>query len=567
MGRTEARLKNWIEQGKSLSGCNPTLAEEWDYEKNAPLLPTEVLRSSSKKVWWKDKEGHGWQATINSRDRGSGCPYCSGKKVLPGYNDLAKLFPDIASEFDTEKNSNIRPSDVLSGTAKKYWWKCKNGHTWEAAVVQRTKGGTGCPFCSGQKVWMGFNDLASQMPNVAEEWDYEKNEPHRPEEYTVKSTFKAWWRCEKGHSWQVSVANRASGTGCPVCANKVIVAGENDLATLYPEVAKEWDSEKNGSLSPNEVAISSGKKIWWRCAKGHSWRTTIASRTAGSKCPECTKEQHTSFPEKAILFYVRKMGYEVENNQRYDFLSGKEIDIFIPELKMGIEYDGGAFHTDSERDIQKNRLCEKSGIRLIRVRESECPNLPNDIYVITVLKNDKASLTDAIKSLSSLIGYPSLDVDVARDEVSILELQNRQYRDNSLFTAKPELLSEWDAEKNAGLDPYSFSIGSRHEVWWKCKNNHSWKQSISHRYSGKGCPYCAGQKVWKGFNDFATAYPELLEEWDYDKNELKPDEVTKTSGKKVFWKCKNGHSWEAAINNRVKNHGCPYCYRLQRKKK
>ena len=261
------------------------------------------------------------------------------------------------------------------------------------------------------------------------------------------------------------------------------------------------------------------------------------------------------------------MGYDVENNQRCDCLLGRELDIYLPDLKIGIEYDGGAFHTDTERDIQKNRLCEKSGIRLIRVRESVCPKLPDDIEVITVLKNDKASLTEAIKELSSLIGCSSLNVDVERDEVGILKLQDRQQRDNSLFVVKPELLAEWDDEKNKGLDPYSFSIGSRHEVWWKCKNNHSWKQSISHRYSGKGCPYCAGQKVWKGFNDFATAYPKLLEEWDYDKNVIKPDEVTKTSGRKVFWKCSKGHSWEAAINNRVKNHGCPHCYKQQQKKK
>ena len=398
MGRTEARLKNWIDQGKSLSDCNPELAKEWDYEKNAPLLPTQVLRSSSKKVWWRDEEGHCWQATINSRDRGNGCPYCSGHKVLTGFNDLATLFPDLALEFDVEKNKNLTSSDILAGTSKKYWWKCKKGHTWEAAVVQRTKAGTGCPFCSGQKVWAGFNDLASQMPDVAAEWDYDKNESHRPEEYTLKSTFKAWWLCKKSHSWQATIANRANGTGCPICANKIIIAGINDLATLYPEIEKEWDYVKNSGLSPREVAVSSGKKVWWKCAKGHSWKTTIASRTGGSRCPECTKELHSSFPEKAILFYVREMGYDVENNQRYDCLLGRELDIYLPDLKIGIEYDGGAFHTDTERDIQKNRLCEKSGIRLIRVRESVCPKLPDDIEVITVLKNDKASLTEAINT-------------------------------------------------------------------------------------------------------------------------------------------------------------------------
>lgn len=203
MGRAESRIKKWIEQGKSLFDCNAELAEEWDYEKNAPLTPSEVLRSSSVKVWWKDSKGHGWEATVNSRDRGSGCPYCSGKKVLLGYNDLETLFPNIAIEFDKEKNYPIVSSMVLAGTAKKYWWKCKEGHSWQATVVQRTKSGTGCPFCSGQKVLEGYNDLQSRLPKLAAEWDYDKNGTNTPKQFTIKSTYRAWWRCERGHSWQI----------------------------------------------------------------------------------------------------------------------------------------------------------------------------------------------------------------------------------------------------------------------------------------------------------------------------------------------------------------------------
>ena len=65
-----------------------------------------------------------------------------------------------------------------------------------------------------------------------------------------------------------------------------------------------------------------------------------------------------------------------------------------------------------------------------------------------------------------------------------------------------------------------------------------------------------------------TINPALAEEWNYEKNtELTPEDVTANSNKKVWWKCSNGHEWQAVIYNRNKGNGCPVCAKERRKKK
>ena len=131
-----------------LETVNPEIAKEWDYEKNT-LLPSEVTRCSGKVVWWKCEKGHSWKITVSSRTKGSGCPYCCNQKILAGYNDLQTLEPEIASEWDYDKNK-LKPSEVAAYSNKKFWWKCQNGHSWKSAISGRTKGGQGCPYCVGK---------------------------------------------------------------------------------------------------------------------------------------------------------------------------------------------------------------------------------------------------------------------------------------------------------------------------------------------------------------------------------------------------------------------------------
>ena len=135
----------------------------------------------------------------------------------------------------------------------------------------------------------GFNDLASQNPVLAAQWDTERNGTLTPQQVTLASNRKAWWICEKGHSFQAVIASRANGTGCPYCTNKKVLAGFNDLATVEPRIAAEWHPTLNGSLTPEMVTAGSRKKVWWECAYGHVWKAAIYSRAGKRKCgcPVC----------------------------------------------------------------------------------------------------------------------------------------------------------------------------------------------------------------------------------------------------------------------------------------
>lgn len=194
----------------------------------------------------------------------------------------------LLREWDTARNAPLTPQAVTYGSHTPVWWRCENGHEWEAVVYTRTHG-SGCPFCAGKKAQAGFNDLATQYPELARQWDYTKNIPVLPADVTTGSHRLVWWKCEKGHSWRASVRSRVSGNGCPVCAGRQLLAGENDLATRFPELAQEWDRQKNGTLTPESAIPGSSRRVWWHCKAGHSWFASISSRAyRNSGCPVCT---------------------------------------------------------------------------------------------------------------------------------------------------------------------------------------------------------------------------------------------------------------------------------------
>lgn len=135
-----------------------------------------------------------------------------------------------------------------------------------------------------------------KQPTVAssdklmKEWDFERNIDLNPEQITWGSEIMAWWKCE-GHSYLQMVNHHAHGSKCPYCCGKQTLPGFNDLATMNPELAAQWNDDKNGSLKPYDVRACSNKKVWWKCDKGHSWRSPINGRNAGNGCPYCSNRK------------------------------------------------------------------------------------------------------------------------------------------------------------------------------------------------------------------------------------------------------------------------------------
>ena len=344
------------------SSGNEHLLAEWDSEKNSPLTPESVSYGSRTRISWRCEKGHEWQAAIYTRTSGSGCPYCAGVKLEIGKSDLQSCFPELIKQWHPDKNGNLSPALLSSGSHRKVWWRCEKGHEWQAEVKSRT-GGMGCPVCANRVVLPGENDLATTQPELARQWDAEKNSFPTPTQVTAGSRKKVWWRCEKGHSWNAAVSSRVNGCDCPVCAGKVIVAGENDLASAFPQIAAQWHPTKNGAVTPEICAPARNRKVWWLCPLGHEYQAEVGARTVkGSGCPYC------------------------------------------------------------------------AGRRALK-------------------------------------GF------------------------NDLATLEPKIAAQWHPILNGALTPETVTVGSKRKVWWQCADGHVWKAVIYARAGAQkfGCPVCAGK--------------------------------------------------------------------------
>lgn len=260
----------WRKPLRIISGINdleslePELAKEWS--KKNPIPASAVGVGSHKKAIWKGRCGHEWSAVIRNRVAGAGCPYCSHNIVLPGFNDLEILFPEVAQEW-SPRNLPLKPSQVTAYSNKKVWWQCEHGHEWYTLISTRSYGSK-CPYCSGIKLLKGFNDFATLHPGLALEWS-EQNGSLMPDSVNEKSTKNVWWHCsECGNEYKAVVKSRVKGLRCPVCAQRAVLPGCNDLATTDRELRQflregqcYWHLELRGYSESylNDVVENQGK--------------------------------------------------------------------------------------------------------------------------------------------------------------------------------------------------------------------------------------------------------------------------------------------------------------------
>ena len=420
-----------------LSTTHPQLSLEW-HAKNL-FSAEEFYAGSHKRAWWlcSRDSSHEWEAIISSRAKGHGCPICAHQKLKVGFNDLETLHPEVARLWHPTLNEQLRPSEILGAPNRSYWWKCpkNSAHSWKAPANRLVSQGDGCAVCANRQIMVGENDLARVNPSIASEWAHELNELG-PSDVTVNSHARVWWRCKKyrDHTWQATPGHRARGQGCPICAGRYVHEGFNDLQSQRPDIARQWDEELNGELRPSSILVGSHMKAYWRCSRDprHSWAASVSSRVRGNGCPICSNQLTVS------------------------------------------------------------------GI-------------------------------------------------------------------NDLATKYPNLISQWDSKKNTNLDPTKLSPGSTKKVWWRCPNfdDHHWVASISSRTRiGSACPICANLQVKPGFNDLATKRPDVSGTWHPTKNlDVTPKQVVPGTNSLFWWQCPSvqDHIWRASVKNRCKGKGCPDC--------
>lgn len=271
------------------------LLKEWCYERNKDVDPKSLKRSSAYDAWWECPVCKGvWQSKVKNRTNGSGCPYCTGRKVLQGFNDLATLYPHLKKQWVSSEHG-LKPWEVTKGSHELVLWECERGHKWNAEVKSRVAGND-CPYCSGRLAITGENDLQTLHPELMKEWNWVKNQGIDPATVAKKSNKNYWWYCRTcGYEWEASPAHRTRNDrehkrGCPCCNHKVVVPGKNDAATYNPKVALEWNSALNDGKQLSDFLPRSNKKGVWTCRKyGFTWKAQIKSRVMDGKgCPYCS---------------------------------------------------------------------------------------------------------------------------------------------------------------------------------------------------------------------------------------------------------------------------------------
>ena len=327
-----------------LSTTHPIIASEalnWD--------PKTITKSSNKKMQWKCKLGHIFTSTPNNRTRNTAnCPICSGKTLLVGFNDLKTKFPKIAKEAN-----GWNPANFLAGSNSRQSWKCDLGHEWKTSISTRVHQNTDCPTCKGKKIVAQFNSLGALYPELASEasgWN--------PFGISPGSHLKKEWKCKLGHSWSSQIKSRVSGTGCPICSNKKLLKGFNDLATTHPQISREsygWD--------PSMYIAGHNKKMNWKCELGHIWMASPNKRTSGNRgCPSCAK---TSFDPNADgwLYLI----YNDKSNLLKIGITNK------PKVRVGLHISRGWEVIDlrGPLDGKLAKSWEKSIIDLIRRRSKD----------------------------------------------------------------------------------------------------------------------------------------------------------------------------------------------------
>lgn len=523
------------------------------------------------------------------------------KKPTIGINDLRTWCinnnkTSLLNEWDYNLNK-CSPESYFPKSEQTVFWKCPTGlHSYPAPIFFRTTNNTGCCYCSGHKVLKGFNDFATKCPELLKEWNYEKN-ILSPFEFTRTSHKKVWWHCSKcSGDYESFISDRVSKhSGCPYCFGRLPILGQTDLVSWCKNnsmqfLLEDWDYSKNMKI-PSDYSYGSNQVVYWKCHRcHHDWKKQIYIRTInGTGCPKCNING-TSFPEQFLYLYLTTLTQK-ECCNRYKKL-GFELDIYIPSLQLGVEYNGSYYHSSNvqiKHDIAKKELCQANQIHLLQIYEDR-----DDISIpvgTDIISWKYSRDYDSIVILAQLVLQwirTTINCSLNNSEINFHELYSEAIRytygtkpENSLSYKFPEIAAEWDYSRNGDITPNNISAGTHDSYYWICSVcGNSYNTKVSYRTNGSCCPKCGKQKKvasWvagrirrKNYYDWCIENnrQDLIDSFDTLANHKTLTEYSSGSNETVFWKCpKCNITWSTTLSNRRLSSfgaGCPVCSKERR---
>jgi predicted nucleic acid-binding Zn-ribbon protein len=495
--------------------------------------------------------GYQWPGIPNNLLRGEGCGQCAGhlKKTTASF---------------VEEMKRINPSIQIVGeyVDSKTHIACKClvcGHEWSPIPSSLLKG-HGCKLCAEK--------VNSKKRKLTTEQFLERLRIRNPGVQILENyiDFKTPIRCRcvcGNDSWLVKPGNLLKGSLCKECAGQRSAKKQkghsrpNKHKKTHEEFIKEC-FEKNPTILIIGDYSGADNMLEVQCKRcGHIWNPRAQVLLKGSGCPKCHRKMQTSFAEQAIFFYVKKQYPNSVNGYKNGF-GQSELDIFIPELQIGIEYDGRKWHKNKENiEMRKYSICNDRGITLIRVRERKVRDVAQICdYIIYSEYGDRKnyiSLDRCIRELLRLLNI-SADVDCNRDRIKIQEQYFKRIEEQSLGTLFPELAKEWHQPSNGNITPFMVKPKSNVAYYWACPDcGEIYPAPPANRIAGSGCASCAGVKKL------------THEEFEHRVLEKHPNLILlgkyHNSTEQIKCQCTTcGQIWDATPQSITNGKGCKKCW-------
>jgi uncharacterized Zn-finger protein len=413
-------------------------------------------------------------------------------------------------------------------------------------------------------------NLKVVFPELAKEWHPLKNDILTPGDVPPRAFLHAWWKCRKGHEWVATVLDRSNGAGCPYCRDRRLrVSKEHNLAVVHPDAARLWHPTKNGGLTPREVAPAAPKNVWWRCEKGHEWKSPVARVRTRPLCPRCYKDKASPKYNLAVVNPdIAREWHPTKNGELKPFQitpgSGKMVWWIC---KQGHEWQARILHRH-----HGSCNCPYCSGRFATKENNLAVCQPGVARLWHPFKNGALTPGDVTPRTREIVWWKCDKDHEWQASISRISKRTRcpycsgrRLSDvNNLQVNNPQLARQWHPHKNGDLTPGKVVPHTNIKVWWVCDKGHEYEATVGNRNrpKGRGCPYCAGRKVMKE-ESLAATHPELAAEWHPVKNgSLTPWQVRQSQWKKVWWKCAKGHEWAMPPARRTRqkqNRDCPYC--------
>lgn len=554
-------------EGTCLLNVNPQLAREWHLTKNGEFKPINCHAGSNKKVWWVCAKGHEWEAKVSQRAKlGSGCPYCSGH--LPSDdNCFQNVKPELTKEWHPTKNGGLTPTDITAWSRQIIWWRCKKGHEWQAAAVYRKKGSK-CPQCYSASSMLElqvyaeikhfFDDANLRKKVLRKEIDI-----YIPSiDFGVEIDGAYWHKHKQLQDKKKTQLLKENGIRLirvraeelePITGPDIVYSRKSDLFRIMEKIflvllcqekldAKKAELVKEYILRERLVGEADFIKLWGMLPGPITENSLYAKNLA------LANEWH---PTRNGNLTPQDIWPNSNKKAWWMCKKGHEWKAVVSSRNSGV----GCPCCSGRQPSEETCL------------QSIWPEIANEWHP-TRNKNLKA--THVVPGSHTKVWW--LCKERHEWEATVNHRSNgtgcpycsgrRPAEETCLLNVNPELAKEWHPIKNGDLLPKEVVSRSGKKVWWRCRYGHEWQTTVGDRSRGRGCPYCSGRRATEE-NSLLKSNPDLANEWHPSKNgALASNEVKCWSNKKVWWRCKNGHSWQALVSNRSHGARCPECRKL-----